>query len=98
MTKPKISIKDFIMIFYTPSTNGLGHRPGFMAITFRPWQLLFDAMAQRKTHKELSALNDHLLKDIGISRSEIAWRSRAANLPYRSGRFTPPASNETTSE
>jgi uncharacterized protein YjiS (DUF1127 family) len=86
------------MIFYTRSTNDIGHRSGFMAIAVRPWQLLLDAMTQRKTHKELSALNDHLLKDIGISRSEIAWRSRAANLPYRSGRFTPPASSETTSE
>ena len=86
------------MIFYTPSTNDIGHRPGFMAIALRPWQLLFDAMTQRKTHNELSALNDHLLKDIGISRSEIAWRSRAANLPYRAGRFTPPAFSETTPE
>jgi uncharacterized protein YjiS (DUF1127 family) len=86
------------MIFYTPSTNNLGHRPGFMTIAFRPWQLLFDAMTQRKTHKELSALNDHLLKDIGISRSEIAWRSRAANLPDRSSRFAPPASSDTTSK
>lgn len=86
------------MTFDTPSTNTICQRFSFMMIAFRPWQLLFDAMTQRKTHNELSALNAHLLKDIGISRSEIAWRSRAANLPYRSGRFTPPASSETTPE
>ena len=86
------------MIFYTRSTNDIGHRPGFMAIAFRPWQLLLDAMTQRKTHKELSALNDHLLKDIGISRSEIAWHSRTANLPYRSSRFASPASADAPSE
>ena len=85
------------MTFDTPSTSTIGRRPGFVAIAFRPWQLLFDAMARRRTHAALSALNEHMLKDIGISRSEIAWRCRAANLPYRSGRFAPPAS-EATSE
>lgn len=79
-----------------PSTSIFSQRPSFLAIAFWPWQLLFDAMAQRKTHKELSALNDHLLKDIGILRSEIAWNSRAANLPYRPGRFATPVSSDTT--
>jgi uncharacterized protein YjiS (DUF1127 family) len=82
----------------TPSTSTISQRPGFMAIAFRPWQLLFDAMTQRKTNAALSALNDHLLKDIGISRSEIAWRSRAANLPYRPGRSATTASVDVTSE
>ena len=86
------------MTFDTPSTNTICQRFGFMTIAFRPWQILFDAMARRKTHTELSALNDHLLKDIGISRSEIAWHSRAANLPYRPGRSETPASSNTTSK
>ena len=86
------------MTFETSSTSTICQRLGFMAIAFRPWQILFDAMARRKTHAELSALNDHLLKDIGISRSEIAWHSRAANLPYRPGRFTPTASSDSTSQ
>jgi len=86
------------MTFDTPSTSTICQRLGLVAIAFRPWQLLFDAMTQRQTYKELSALNDHLLKDIGISRSEIAWRCRAANLPYRSGMFAPPASSDTTSK
>jgi uncharacterized protein YjiS (DUF1127 family) len=54
-----------------------------MTIAFWPWQVLSDVMTERKTRAALSALDDHLLKDIGISRSEIAWRSRAANLPER---------------
>ena len=86
------------MTFNTPSTNTIGHRPGFMVIASRPWQFLFDAMARRNTYRALSGLNDHLLKDIGISRSEIAWHSRAANLPYRPSRFAPPASADTTPE
>ena len=86
------------MPFDTPSTSTVGHRPGLMTIAFRPWQLLLDAMARRRTHAALSALNDHMLRDIGISRSEIAWRCRAANLPYRSGMFAPPASSDTTSK
>ena len=81
------------MTFNTTSTKDIGHRPGLMTIAFRPWQLLLDAMARRRTHVALSALNEHLLKDIGISRSEFAWRCRAANLPYRSGRFASPASD-----
>ena len=86
------------MTFDTPSTSTICQRLGLVAIAFRPWQLLFDAMTRRRTHSELSALNDHLLKDIGISRSEIAWHSRAANLPYRPSRFATPVSNDTTSK
>jgi len=86
------------MTFDTPSTSTISQRPGFVATAFRPWQMLIDAMARRKTHAALSALNDHMLKDIGLSRSEIAWRSRAANLPYRPGRFARSASVDTTSE
>ena len=86
------------MTFNTPSTNTIGHRPGFMAIASRPWQILFGAMARRKTESTLIALDDRLLKDIGISRSEIAWHSRAANLPYRPSRFARPASADTAPE
>jgi uncharacterized protein YjiS (DUF1127 family) len=86
------------MTFDTPSTSTICQRLGLVAIAFRPWQLLIDAMTQRQTYKELSALNDYLLKDIGISRSEIAWRSRAANLPDRSGRFAPSAPADTKSK
>ena len=86
------------MTFDTPSTSTIRQRSGFAAIAFRPWQMLFDAMAQRKTHAALSALNDHMLKDIGLSRSEIAWHSRAANLPYRPSRFAPSVSTNAASE
>ncbi|HEV7928849.1 MAG TPA: DUF1127 domain-containing protein [Nitrosospira sp.] len=84
------------MTFDTPSTSTIDQRPGFVAMAFRPWQKLIDAMARRKTYAALSELNDHMLKDIGVSRSEIAWRSRSANLPCRPGRFAPPASKGTS--
>jgi uncharacterized protein YjiS (DUF1127 family) len=70
----------------TPNTNAIGSRPkraSPLSIALQPWQMLFDVMTRRKTNAALSALNDHQLKDIGISRIEIAWRCRSANLPRR---------------
>lgn len=46
-------------------------RKSFMTIAFQLWQMIFDVMAQRKTRAALSALDDYLLKDIGLSRGEI---------------------------
>jgi uncharacterized protein YjiS (DUF1127 family) len=70
----------------TPTANVIGSRTkwaSLAAIALQPWQMIFDAMARRRTNAALSALNDHQLKDIGISRSEIAWRCRSVNLPRR---------------
>jgi uncharacterized protein YjiS (DUF1127 family) len=64
---------------------------GFMALALQPWQIFFGAMTRRKTHAELSALDDRLLKDIGISRGEIEYLSRsAATLYYKHGRKPTP--------
>jgi uncharacterized protein YjiS (DUF1127 family) len=64
---------------------------GFMALALQPWQIFFGAMTRRKTHAALSALDDHLLKDIGISRGEIEYFSRsAADLYKRHGRQPTP--------
>jgi uncharacterized protein YjiS (DUF1127 family) len=52
------------------------HRPGFMTIAMRPWQLLANLMLERRTRTTLSGLSDHQLKDIGISRGEIERVSR----------------------
>ena len=65
------------------------HRPrraSFMSIAAQPWQMLANRMMQRQTRTTLSALNDHLLKDIGISRSDIERISRTTG-PARFTRF-----------
>jgi uncharacterized protein YjiS (DUF1127 family) len=64
---------------------------GFMALALQPWQIFFGAMTRRKTYTALSALDDHMLKDIGISRGEIEHFSRsAADLYYKHGRQPTP--------
>lgn len=64
---------------------------GFMALALQPWQLFFGAMTRRKTYAALSALDDHLLKDIGISRGEIDHISRSAtSLYYKHGKQPTP--------
>ena len=64
---------------------------GFVALAFQPWQIFFGAMTRRKTHAALSALDDHLLKDIGISRGEIEYFSRSASdLYYKHGKQPTP--------
>jgi uncharacterized protein YjiS (DUF1127 family) len=64
---------------------------GFMALALQPWQIFFGAMTRRKTNAALSALDDHLLKDIGILRGEIEHISRSAtSLYYKHGKHPTP--------
>jgi uncharacterized protein YjiS (DUF1127 family) len=64
---------------------------GFMALALQPWQIFIGTMMRRNTHAALSALDDHLLKDIGIARGEIEHISRsAATLYYEHGRQPTP--------
>jgi len=64
---------------------------GFMAVALQPWQIVFNAMTRRKTYAALSALDDHMLKDIGISRGEIEHISRSAtSLYYKHGKQPTP--------
>ncbi len=72
-------------MFYDTSSTA-SQRPSFVAIATRPWQMLASLMLQRRTRTALSALNDHMLKDIGISRGEIERISRTA-APARFARF-----------
>ena len=68
------------MTFNTSATAGHDQKPlreTFKVMAFRPWQIFVDAMTRRRTYAALSALDDHLLKDIGISRSEIDHISRS---------------------
>jgi uncharacterized protein YjiS (DUF1127 family) len=46
-------------------------RPSFITIAFRPWQMLANLMVQRRAYVKLSNLDDHMLKDMGISRGSI---------------------------
>lgn len=75
-------------MFYDTSSIA-GHRPrrtSFMTIAAQPWQMLANLMLQRQTRTALSSLNNHLLKDIGVSRGEIERISRTA-VPVRFTRF-----------
>ena len=62
-------------------------RTSLLTIAARPWQMLANRMMQRQTRTALSGLNDHLLKDIGVSRGEIEQISRTA-VPARFTRFS----------
>ena len=79
MTKLNTPIKEEIMTFNTSTADDTCPRPkraSFMTIALKPWQLVFDVMTRRKVYAALSALDDHLLKDIGISRGDIEWVTR----------------------
>jgi uncharacterized protein YjiS (DUF1127 family) len=42
-----------------------------LAITLTPWQMLGRLMSERQTYRDLSRLDDYMLKDIGLSRGGI---------------------------
>lgn len=73
-------------MFYDTSSTA-SHRPSVMAIAARPWQMLASLMLQRRTYTTLSSLDDHMLKDIGVSRGEIERISRNA-APVHFPRFS----------
>ena len=84
MTKLNTPIKEEIMTFNTSTADDTCPRPkraSVMTLALQPWQLVFGVMTRRKAYVALSALDDHLLKDIGISRGEIEQFSlHATNL------------------
>jgi len=41
---------------------------------------------QRRAYHELSALDDRMLKDLGVHRSQIGTIVRGTDRPYRGGR------------
>jgi uncharacterized protein YjiS (DUF1127 family) len=58
-------------MFYDTSAAHRPPRKSLLAIAFQPWQMLSDMMVQRRARADLSRLDDHLLKDIGLSRGSI---------------------------
>jgi uncharacterized protein YjiS (DUF1127 family) len=67
---PHVPCKEKTM-FYDTSASHRPRRTSLLAIAFRPWQMLADLMTERQTHATLLRLDDHTLKDIGISRGSI---------------------------
>jgi uncharacterized protein YjiS (DUF1127 family) len=53
-----------------------------VALTFAPWQMLAGLIADRQTYKELSRLEDYMLKDIGLSRGNIRSAIRQGRIRY----------------
>ena len=46
-------------MFYDTSTSHSTPRTNLLAIAFRPWQMLANRMAERRTRVQLSRLDDH---------------------------------------
>jgi uncharacterized protein YjiS (DUF1127 family) len=53
----------------------------FLAAALQPWHMLASLMAERREHARLSNFDDHMLKDIGLTRGSI----RSAIRNGRSG-------------
>jgi uncharacterized protein YjiS (DUF1127 family) len=63
-------------MFYDTSSTARPRRTRLWTIAAQPWQMLANLMLERQTRTTLSSLNDHMLKDIGVSRGEIERNSR----------------------
>lgn len=78
--RPPIPCKEKNM-FYDTSANHRPRRAHLLELAFQPWQMLASLMAERRDHARLSNLDDHMLKDIGLTRGSI----RSAIRHGRSG-------------
>ncbi|HUQ36815.1 MAG TPA: DUF1127 domain-containing protein [Aestuariivirga sp.] len=58
-------------MFYDTSASHRAPRKNFFTIAVRPWQMLAELIAERRTLAQLSRLDDYMLKDIGLSRGSI---------------------------
>ena len=58
-------------MFYDTSASHRTLRTGFLAIAFRPWEMLANLMIERRELARLSSLDDHMLKDMGLTRGNI---------------------------
>ena len=78
---PTIPCKEKIM-FYDTSASHRAPRKSLLAIAAQSWQMFAGKMEARRTRAHLSRLDDHMLKDIGLSRGSI----ESAIRDGRSGR------------
>jgi uncharacterized protein YjiS (DUF1127 family) len=67
-------------MFYDTSASHSTPRTSLLAIAFRPWQMLANLMAERRTREQLSRLDDYMLKDIGLSRGGIESAIRKGHI------------------
>ena len=58
-------------MFYDTIASHRPRRTSLFTIAFQPWQMLANLMAERRDYARLSSLDDHMLKDLGISRGNI---------------------------
>jgi uncharacterized protein YjiS (DUF1127 family) len=58
-------------MFYDTSASHRAPRKSLLAIASQSWQTLAGMMEARRTRASLSSLDDHMLKDIGLSRGSI---------------------------
>ncbi len=67
-------------MFYDTSASHRPRRTNLLTIAFRPWQMLANRMAERRTRAQLSRLDDYMLKDIGLSRGGIESAIRKGQI------------------
>ena len=58
-------------MFYDTTAIHRAPRTSFLTIAFRPWRMLAKLMIERREYARLSSLDDHMLKDMGLSRGSI---------------------------
>ena len=58
-------------MFYDTTASHRAPRQSFFTIAFRPWHMLSKLMAERRDYARLSSLDDHMLKDLGLTRGSI---------------------------
>ena len=71
-------------MFYDTSAGHRPQRKSLLAIASQSWQTLAGILEARRTRASLASLDDHMLKDIGLSRGSIesAIRNgRSRNFP-----------------
>ncbi len=71
-------------MFYDTTASHRPRRKSLLAIAIQPWRMLAGVLEARRTRASLWRLDDHLLKDIGLSRGSIdsaIRHGRSRNFP-----------------